>query len=66
MNNDQLHITSGKLEKGFVVTKPTGETGQGLVTKALRPINAQLFTTFGIYQNLLNLPKLSFTSIESL
>jgi hypothetical protein len=37
----QLHITSGKLEKGFVVcrpkatklfTKPTGETGQGLIT----------------------------------
>ena len=56
MIHGQLHITSGKLEKGFVVcepqttklfTKPTGETGQGLVAKTPIPMNAQLFTTFG-------------------
>ena len=70
MIHDQLQITSSKLEKGFVVcepqatklfTKPTGKTGQGLVTKAPRPMNTQLFTTFGK-----KLTQKSFTSIESL
>ena len=43
------------------VTQPTGETGKGLVTKAPRPMNGQLFTTFGK-----KFTKTSFTPIESL
>jgi len=46
-----------ELKATKLFTKPTGETGQGLVAKAPRPMNAQLFTTFGKF-----FTKKSFTS----